>query len=567
MCAAVDVWTRVADRGRKAKARLPPGGYLPPGGGRGGGGGYRGGVGDGGYLPPRGGRGGGGNRGGGDGGRGQGEVWAGTAGGQGGGGQSQGGGGRGNPRLPRPSLPRANLALRPNTVCLSMEEFGSLPNEGEFEKWMVSTVFKDNPGPLEKVLEGFKYLNIDMFRKRFLLTFEEEQQARALLDVTETHGPNGILWPGLGREVRVKAFSMDEVSLEIVVMDVAPETDVSLVRRTLEKFGRVKRCERMRLSEGRFGRVMINKVKVELVRNTVELPNIIHALGTGHSVDDFLTWKLQYRGCPRYCYGCGAASHEARQCPERGITREGLEKVKSLVGEEEEETANQEGEGAPRLTYAAVVKDPSFLERKRQEKLDIAEEATERARKEELRKEKEAEEEAKIAEENELIVRAQESLQVSDHQALTEMEEEKEAAAPTSPRGGQQQGVKRSSTSPPSTAPIAPCKKRLGDSSLRKSGENGPGQVVPVTLSQQTRKDFGLPVNEEQSEDEEEKGGPETKGGDSRSDQLGQGVILTTPSREDGGPQSAGDGGPAAELSQGGRYTTNSQKDGSSESD
>ena len=107
---------------------------------------------------------------------------------------------------------------------------------------------------------------------------------------------------------------MDEVVLEIVVMDVAPETNVDLVRKTLERFGRVRRCERMRLSEGRFGKVLVNKVKVELIRNVEELPNIIHALGTGHSADDFLTWKLQYRGCPRYCYGCGAASHEARQC-------------------------------------------------------------------------------------------------------------------------------------------------------------------------------------------------------------------------------------------------------------
>ena len=53
----------------------------------------------------------------------------------------------------------------------------------------------------------------------------------------------------------------------------------------------------MRLSEGRFGKVFVNKVKVELIRNAEELPNIIHALGTGHSTEDFLTWKLQYRGC------------------------------------------------------------------------------------------------------------------------------------------------------------------------------------------------------------------------------------------------------------------------------
>ena len=135
--------------------------------------------------------------------------------------------------------------MRPNTVCLSMEQFGILPTEAEFEAWMISTVFKEDAAALEVVLAGFKYLNIDVFRKRFLLTFEEDNQAKAMLEVAETHGPCGIMWPGLGRDIRVRVFSMDEVVLEIVVMDVAPETDVELVKNTLEKYGRVKCCQRI----------------------------------------------------------------------------------------------------------------------------------------------------------------------------------------------------------------------------------------------------------------------------------------------------------------------------------
>ena len=64
-----------------------------------------------------------------------------------------------------------------------MEQFGTLPNGAEFEEWMVSMMFKDDPGALEGVLEDFKYLYIDIFKKRFLLTFEGDFQVKALLTV------------------------------------------------------------------------------------------------------------------------------------------------------------------------------------------------------------------------------------------------------------------------------------------------------------------------------------------------------------------------------------------------
>ena len=96
--------------------------------------------------------------------------------------------------------------------------------------------------------------------------------------------------------------------------------------------------------------------------NGVKIPNIIHPFGTAASAEDFATWKLQYRGCPRYCFGCGATSHKARHCGERGFTKEKLEKVALLVGEEQEET----GEAWP--SYAAVLKDPTFLARQRRER-------------------------------------------------------------------------------------------------------------------------------------------------------------------------------------------------------
>ena len=195
--------------------------------------------------------------------------------------------------------------------------------------------------------------------------------------------PEGRLWPGLEHEVRVRAEAMSKRSMEITVMDVDPESNKELVRRAMEKYGEVKRCERMNLP-GRWSRVKVNKVKVELVRNKVKLPNIIHAFGTAASADDFATWKLQYRGCARYCYGCGATSHEARQCTERGITKEKLEKVASVVGEETGEAPLPE----LKLSYAAVMKDPTFLARQRREKEVEAQETRKRVEQEAQEKER-----------------------------------------------------------------------------------------------------------------------------------------------------------------------------------
>ena len=77
---------------------------------------------------------------------------------------------------PRPSLPRADLEVRENTACLYMEGFDVLPTEVEFVEWLEEQVFKNEPEVRGTVLEGFKYLSIDTFRKRFLVTFGTEQE-------------------------------------------------------------------------------------------------------------------------------------------------------------------------------------------------------------------------------------------------------------------------------------------------------------------------------------------------------------------------------------------------------
>ena len=121
-----------------------------------------------------------------------------------------------------------------------MWEFATLLSEGEFEEWLVQTVFGGKETALDRVLEGFKCINIGAF----FMTFETREQAEELLSIMEGHGSLGVLWPGLGSIVRVKASSMDETVTEITVIDVDTETDEDLVRRALEKFGKIKRCER-----------------------------------------------------------------------------------------------------------------------------------------------------------------------------------------------------------------------------------------------------------------------------------------------------------------------------------
>ena len=146
---------------------------------------------------------------------------------------------------------------------------------------------------------------------------------------------------------------------------------------------------------GPFSHVKVNKMKVEVVRNKVQLPNVIHSFGTKENIDNFLIWKLQYSGRPRYCFLCGDARHEARQCGQRGITRSQLEEMRCVVGEEQ--VAEEErgvGTKAPKLTYAAVLKDPSFLAKQQQERQekadkDRAEQEIRNQRKEDNRKREE----------------------------------------------------------------------------------------------------------------------------------------------------------------------------------
>ena len=134
--------------------------------------------------------------------------------------------------------------------------------------------------------------------KRMLMTMSTDAQLQAFLGVMKKEGVQGRLWPGLVQEVRVRAEAMTKRSNMITVLDVDPESDKNLVMQAMAKYGEVKKCKRMTMP-GIWKKVIINKVKVELGRNEVRLPNIIHAFGTTTSADDFATWKMRVQGMPQ----------------------------------------------------------------------------------------------------------------------------------------------------------------------------------------------------------------------------------------------------------------------------
>ena len=134
------------------------------------------------------------------------------------------------------------------------------------------------------------------------MTLSTKTQFQAFLAVMNKDGEQeGRFWPGLEHKVRLRAQAINKRSIKIIVLDVAPESNTELVKQALEKYGQVKRCERMNLP-GAWSRVKVNNGKVELVPKGAKIPNSIHAFGTTKCADDFAAWKLQYRGCARYFF-------------------------------------------------------------------------------------------------------------------------------------------------------------------------------------------------------------------------------------------------------------------------
>ena len=137
--------------------------------------------------------------------------------------------------------------MREHSACLLMDEFQTLPSVQEIADWLEGEVWKDEDEARNR------FLSIEQWTKRLILTVSSEEQVNAFLEVMGKEGERGRLWPGLEGEVRVRAEPMTKRPITITVMDVAPETDKELVKKAMEKFGTVNRCKRMTMPMGTTG--------------------------------------------------------------------------------------------------------------------------------------------------------------------------------------------------------------------------------------------------------------------------------------------------------------------------
>ena len=112
--------------------------------------------------------------------------------------------------------------MREQSAGLLMDNFQTLPSEQELVDWLDEEVWKDKEDARTQVMEGFRFLSIEQWAKRMILTVSAEEQVNTFLEVMRKVGERERLWPGLEGEVRVRAEAMTKRSLVITVMDVAP---------------------------------------------------------------------------------------------------------------------------------------------------------------------------------------------------------------------------------------------------------------------------------------------------------------------------------------------------------
>ena len=81
-----------------------------------------------------------------------------------------------------------------------MDNFQTLPSEQELVDWLDEEVWKDEEEARIQVMEGFRFLSIEHWAKRMILTVCTEEQVNSFLEVMGKDGERGRLWPGLEGE-------------------------------------------------------------------------------------------------------------------------------------------------------------------------------------------------------------------------------------------------------------------------------------------------------------------------------------------------------------------------------
>ena len=108
-----------------------------------------------------------------------------------GGRRGQGGGGL----PPRLNIPRCNLEVREHSACLLMDKFQTLPSKQDLVDLLEDEVWKDEEDARTQVMEGFRFLSIEQWAKRLILTVSTEEQVNTFLEVMRKEGEQGR-WKG-----------------------------------------------------------------------------------------------------------------------------------------------------------------------------------------------------------------------------------------------------------------------------------------------------------------------------------------------------------------------------------
>ena len=83
--------------------------------------------------------------------------------------------------------------MREHSACLLMDDFQTLPSKQELIDWLEEEVWKDEEDARTQVMERFRFLSIEHWAKRMILTVSAEEQVNSFLEVMRKDGEQGRL--------------------------------------------------------------------------------------------------------------------------------------------------------------------------------------------------------------------------------------------------------------------------------------------------------------------------------------------------------------------------------------
>jgi hypothetical protein len=297
---------------------------------------------------------------------------------------------------------------------LNCRAFQKLPTEEEVADWFGDKLFVVDAVDLLGKVMG---LDIEERDKRILVQMSCPEDVEQLLT---RMGDDGVEWPrfidpATNQPIRIKGFSTDRRALLVTLLDVPRDVSNSIIKETMEQYGKVEELKRHHLKKQGMEHISVNRVSLKLMKNEdAELPTAIFGLGSSTSGADRSIWRITYPGAPKRCYRCGFDNHVARDCTKQPITMQQVEKLPA-VGDKDPET----GQPAPSFprSYAVVVKSPKFVEE--------AAEQEKKAQEDNLIKQAKKEQEEKRREEDKI---AREALKAEKAEQKKAEDEAKKAA-------------------------------------------------------------------------------------------------------------------------------------------